>query len=91
VLLLPEHSKLARRHPGEGGEMLIDPEGEDLPETFAGNSIDVGALAEEFFELALDPYPRKPDAELPPTEPGSEEVVEEPSAFAKLAQIRNGN
>ncbi|RWC12571.1 MAG: DUF177 domain-containing protein, partial [Mesorhizobium sp.] len=31
----------------------------DSPETFSGNSIDVGALAEQFFGLAIDPYPRK--------------------------------
>ena len=29
---------------------------------FSGDTIDVGALAEEFFGLAIDPYPRKPGA-----------------------------
>lgn len=38
--------------------------GGDAPETFSGDFIDVGALAEEFFGLAIDPYPRKPGAEL---------------------------
>ena len=35
-----------------GGEILLDAEGPDSPETFSGDSIDVGALAEEFFGLA---------------------------------------
>ena len=44
----------------DGGEILLDAEGPDSPETFSGDTIDVGALAEEFFGLAIDPYPRKP-------------------------------
>ena len=37
---------------------MLDAEGPDSPETFTGDTIDVGALAEEFFGLAIDPYPR---------------------------------
>ena len=32
-----------------GGEVQLDAEGPDSPETFSGETIDVGALAEEFF------------------------------------------
>ena len=42
-----------------GGEIILDAEGPDSPETFSGDTIDVGALAEQFFGLAIDPYPRK--------------------------------
>jgi hypothetical protein len=44
--------------------MVLDAEGPDAPETFSGDSIDVGALAEEFFALAVDPYPRKAGVSL---------------------------
>ncbi len=64
-LFLPEDSKLGRAGFHEGGEILLDAEGPDGPETFSGNTIDVGALAEEFFAMAIDPYPRKPGASLP--------------------------
>lgn len=64
AVFLPEDSKLGREGFGSGGEILIDTEGDDAPETFSGDFIDVGALAEEFFGLAIDPYPRKPGAEL---------------------------
>ena len=47
-----------------GGEILLDAEGPDSPETFSGDTIDVGALAEEFFGLAIDPYPRKQGVSL---------------------------
>ena len=63
-LFLPADSKLGRSGFGEGGEIHIDADGPDSPETFVGDTIDVGALAEEFFGLGLDPYPRKKGALL---------------------------
>ena len=64
-LFLPEDSKLGRLGFEGGGEIHIDAEGPDSPETFSGDSIDVGALAEELFGLGIDPYPRKAGASLP--------------------------
>jgi hypothetical protein len=64
ALLLPEESKLGRQGFEGGGEILLDAEGPDSPETFSGDKIDVGALAEQFFGLAIDPYPRKQGASL---------------------------
>ena len=63
-MFLPEDSKLGRLGFDGGGEILLDAEGPDSPETFSGDTIDVGALAEEFFGLAIDPYPRKPGVSL---------------------------
>jgi len=76
--LVPEGSKLAAPRWAEPGEMILDAEGPDAPETFAGDSVDAGALAEEFFALAIDPYPRKAGASIAgsgheaPDEPGAE-------------------
>ncbi|MER8782976.1 DUF177 domain-containing protein [Mesorhizobium sp. M0437] len=64
ALFLPEQSKLGRQGFDGGGEILLDAEGPDSPETFSGDAIDVGALAEQFFGLAIDPYPRKPGVSL---------------------------
>lgn len=61
-VFLPQDSKLARLD--QDGEMLLDAEGPDSPEVFTGDTIDAGALAEELFGLALDPYPRRPGAAL---------------------------
>ena len=71
-LFLPEDSKLGRFGFEGGGEVLLDADGPDRPETFAGDSIDAGALAEEFFALAIDPYPRKPGAVLPAADDAEE-------------------
>ena len=62
ALFVPHDSGLARH--AQAGEILLDADGPDSPETFSGDTIDAGALAEEFFELAIDPYPRKPGAVL---------------------------
>lgn len=61
IVMVPEHSRLARIPLDESGEMLIAADGPDIPETFSGDKIDIGAIAEEFFDLAIDLYPRKPD------------------------------
>jgi hypothetical protein len=63
-LFLPENSKLGRLGFGEGGEIMIDADGPDSPELFSGETIDAGAFSEQFFGLAIDPYPRKPGAVL---------------------------
>jgi hypothetical protein len=63
-LFLPDDSKLGRSGFEDGGEILLTAEGPDSPETFHGDMVDVGALAEQFFGLAIDPYPRKAGASL---------------------------
>ena len=72
-IFLPEDSRLARGGFEDGGEVLLDAEGPDGPETFSGDTIDVGALAEEFFALAIDPYPRKSGAVLPADAAGNDD------------------
>lgn len=84
ALYLPEDSKLGRQGFHTGGEILLDADGPDSPETFFGETIDVGALAEEFFELAIDPYPRKPGADIEPVEEGDKPG----SPFARLAALK---
>jgi hypothetical protein len=75
AIFFPEDSKLGREGFHAPGEVHLDIEGPDGPETFSGETIDVGALAEEFFALAIDPYPRKEGALLGPAaaEAGSQE------------------
>ena len=58
-LFVPEGSKLALPKRSAEGEILLDAEGEDGPELFSGDTVDVGQLAEEFFALGINPYPRR--------------------------------
>lgn len=81
---VPEGSKLARLTLDGQGEMVVDPEGPDLPEPFIGDTIDAGALVTEFAAMALDPYPRKAGVEFSGhSEDGGAEIIR-PSPFAAL-------
>ena len=47
---------------GAAGELVVDPEGEDIEPLPGGGVIDVGEAVVEELALTLDPYPRAPDA-----------------------------
>lgn len=77
-------------------EEEIDPEApEELPEPFGPNGIDLGeAVAQQLF-LALDPYPRHPDAAPPKREwgapaPNREEAEAAANPFAVLKKLKPG-
>ncbi len=85
VVFVPEGSKLARLPAAtESGEMLLDPDGPDAPEVFSGDSIDAGVVAAEHVALAIDPYPRKADADFAGHVESSDEDDRKPSPFAVL-------
>ncbi|MGI6852650.1 YceD family protein [Mesorhizobium sp. 1B3] len=85
-VFLPEDSKLGRKgFPDHGGEIVLDAEGPDSPETFTGDTIDLGAFAEEFFGLGIDPYPRKAGAVV---EAENEPEIEEGPLQEKLRQLK---
>ena len=88
AVFVPENSRLAKPKFDDDGELILDAEGPDAPETFTGDTIDIGALADEFFELGIDPYPRKPGAELPAAGEGEEVQPAKVSPFAKLAALK---
>lgn len=84
AVFVPENSKLFRPQISGEGEIIVDFDGPDLPETFSGDTIDVGALAEEMFGLAIDPYPRKEGVDFEFEATAADEVEKKPSPFAKL-------
>jgi hypothetical protein len=86
TIFVPEGSPLARGEVADG-ELFLAADGPDGPETFDGQSIDAGALAEEYFALGIDPYPRKPGATLPG--PGEDDA--EASPFAALTNLVRKN
>lgn len=50
----------------EGGELGLDPEGDDPPDVLEGDIIDVSGYVLEHLALELDPFPRKPGAVFDP-------------------------
>ncbi|WP_024586122.1 DUF177 domain-containing protein [Aliihoeflea sp. 2WW] len=86
ALFVPEGSKLMRPDAIEGGEMILDAEGDDGPEPFSGDTIDVGQLAEEFFALGIDPYPRKAGAQ--PVAPAADPNADRGPLYEQLKKLK---
>lgn len=61
----------------------------DLPDPIVDGKIDLGALATEFLVLAIDPYPRKPDANLPNLLGESQENGTGKNPFEALASLKD--
>ena len=102
VRFLPANQMPDQRPSGDGtredGEAALDPdEDDDLP--YVNGTIDLGEAAAEQLALALDPYPRKPGAALPPEigsvdhpdEEAEAATQERPSPFAVLAAQRRNS
>jgi uncharacterized metal-binding protein YceD (DUF177 family) len=87
-IFVPEASPLARIPANDEGELIIDPDGPDLPETFSGDTIDIGAIVAEFAAMGLDPYPRKPGVEFKAQVQDSAEADRKPSPFAVLKNLK---
>ena len=81
------------RDPGKlpkvGAEVVIDPTAPDPPELLTGPTVDVGEIAEEYFVLAIDPYPHAPGATLPANIVEDAEPTKD-SPFAALARLAKG-
>lgn len=88
AVFLPEGSRLANRSQDGAGEIFLDPEGPDLPDTFSGDSIDVGAVVAEFAALAIDPYPRKPGQDFADRIESDSASDKKPSPFAVLQGLK---
>jgi uncharacterized metal-binding protein YceD (DUF177 family) len=69
----------------DGISDAIDPDAPDEPELLVNGTVDLGAVATEFLLLAIDPYPRKPDAVFDaPKVPGEDPAANPFAALAKL-------
>ncbi|MBO0664207.1 DUF177 domain-containing protein [Jiella sp. MQZ9-1] len=84
---LRESPQTRRRTDDPVGEIMIDPEGEDPPESFAGDTIDLGERVFEALALAVDPYPRRKGESFASAAPADDEADEAPSPFAVLATL----
>jgi len=84
VHVLPADSEYAPQDEDSGGELGLDPEGDDPPDVLEGESIDVSGYVIEHLALELDPFPRKPGAVFqPPVEPV------DLSPFAALKKLKS--
>ncbi|ADZ70353.1 YceD family protein [Polymorphum gilvum] len=78
--------------PDEEGEIEIDLEAPEPPDLIEHGIIDLGALICEHLALTLDPFPRRPGAELESPEPDEEaSEAERPSPFKVLEKLKRPN
>lgn len=84
AIFVPEGSRLARIAANDSAEIVLDPEGPDLPDLFTGDVIDVGVTVTEHAALAIDPYPRKPGAAFGERIESTEKDDVRPNPFAVL-------
>jgi hypothetical protein len=72
------------------GEVVVsaDEDEDDAPEPLPEHGIDIGEAVVQQLAVALDPYPRKPGAEIPPEHAGSGPEAGRNGAFAGLARLR---
>lgn len=88
---VPETSKLARLNDVQNGEIIIDVDGPDIPDTFAGNMLDIAEVVAEYAAMAIDPYPRDPEAQVEQKfQQKADDDDKAPSPFAALASIKDG-
>lgn len=73
---------------GEDEAEWLDPDADDPPDQVVGGLIDLGEVVAEELALGLDPYPRKPGAEVPDTYREVPEEGSKISPFAALAKLK---
>jgi len=90
---LPERSPLATPVGRTDRELVLDPEGEDPPETYSGDTIDVWAVVFEVLVLAIDPFPRVQGAELVTSDPegADQDTKGKQSPFSVLRTLKPGS
>ncbi|MFD0915602.1 YceD family protein [Pseudahrensia aquimaris] len=89
---VPEGSKLAKPRVNGEGEIIVDAEGDDPPELFSGDTLELADIWLEFFALGIDPFAAIEGAQLPsevvPNPEADEEEAAENSPFAALAALK---
>jgi uncharacterized metal-binding protein YceD (DUF177 family) len=88
IIFVPDGSKLSRPRTNDEGEIIFDPSGDDLPETFVGDSIDVASVWLEFMALGIDPFARKEGAVFQAQEIENADELAADSPFAALSSLK---
>ena len=86
AVFLPESSELRKPVQSDTGEIVLEYDGDDAPEYFSGDEIDLYEIVMEFFVLGLNPFLRLEDAE--PLPEVDDAAAREDSPFAVLKGLK---
>lgn len=91
LTFLPQHSALAKPVVQSDRELVLDPEGEDPPETFSGDSIDIWPVMLEMLILAIDTFPRAEGAQFDAHSQSAGDDIDAvaPSPFSVLKNLKS--
>jgi len=81
-------SKLAKPQLNEDGEMVIDYDGEDIPDIYEGETLDAWSIALEYLLLEIDFFARVEGAEFKDISTGEPADDENDSPFAVLQSLK---
>ncbi len=81
-------SKLAKPPLNEDGEMVLDFDGEDLPDTYEGDTLDAWVIALEYLLLEIDFFARAEGAVFRHDPPPDLSEEEKASPFAILQSLK---
>ena len=88
LVFVPQGSKHATPKSNDEGEWVFELEGNELPETFIGDSIEMAAVWLEFFDLGIDLFARKDGEVFQGSKDSSGEEKKPESPFAALAAMK---
>lgn len=88
-IFLPQTDR--HHHAPKNDEILIDAEGEDEPDIFDGNEVDLSELVLETLALAIDPYPRAKGAAVDTAKLDKDEGEVSPFSALKALKTTDGN
>ena len=69
------------------GELVV---GAEAPEPLPGDTLDLGEIVADQLALSIDPFPRKPGAQLADILPATPAPAAEEGPFAALAALKRG-
>ncbi|MCP4072155.1 MAG: DUF177 domain-containing protein [Hyphomicrobiales bacterium] len=81
-------SKLAKPQLNEDGEMILDVDGEDMPDIYEGDYLDAWEIGLEYLVLEIDYFARLKGAVFEYEQPGGMADEENISPFAKLQSLK---
>ncbi|MCF6322201.1 MAG: YceD family protein [Rhizobiaceae bacterium] len=85
---VPDSSKLAKPRVNNEGEIVLELDGDDIPDVFEGDELDAWAIAIEYLALEIDLFARAQDAKFTDITTPPDDDIAEPSPFAILQSLK---
>ena len=89
TIACPFDQRYALQQADPVADLVIGPDDMEPPEPVVGDTIDLGELVAQYLSLAINPYPRAPDADIQADRYRADTADDGP--FAALAKLREAD